>query len=255
MKRLLVLMILLGTVGVWPVTAQGDHTPMTPQNAASITQLAQLGNGNANDIAWTPDGSRLAVAGTGIRFYNPANPVEEQFPPIDYYMLPAMSVAYSPDGSLLAWRTQKHLAVSDENTGMILWTKETEWGGWGDSLAFSPDGDWLVSNGPGTINVWDPASGTLVYELTNGEGWGTGMAFLPDGTLVAGSYGGRIHWLDVRTGSELRSVENQSGDVRLVAVSPEGDLLATSDIRGEVMLWQANTGQQVGQLSTGEGFS
>ena len=253
MKRLLVLMILLGTVGVWPVTAQGDRTPMTPQNAASIVQLAQLGNGGAYDIAWSPDGRKLAVASTGgIRFYDPANPVEEQYASIDYYELPVLRVAYSPDGALLAWCDFEHLTVSDENTGMILWTKETEWGGWDDSLAFSPDGVWLVTyHGGGFFNVWDAVSGTLVYELTNGEGWGTGMAFLPDGTLVAGSYE-RIRWLDVRTGSELRSVENPGEDAYFVAASPEGDLLATSGDDGEVALWQATTGQPVGQINAGE---
>lgn len=250
MKHLLVLVILSGLVGALPVSAQGNRTPMTPQNAASITQLAQLGNGRVNDIAWAPDGSKLAIAGAGgIRFYDPANPIEEQYAPIDYYGLPVLSVAYSPDGSLLAWCDFEHLTVSDGNTGMILWAKETRCY---QNLAFSPDGVWLVSyNGISTISLWNAVSGALVHDLTNDEAW-QDMAFLPDGTVVAGSYDGHIHWLDVRQGSELRSVENPGEDLRFLAASPEGDLLAASGLLGDVILWQAATGQQVGQINTGE---
>ena len=243
MKRLLVLMILLGTVGVWPVTAQGDHTPMTPQNAASITQLAQLGNGTAYDIVWAPDGSTFSIAGgRGIWFYDVVNPDEPLYT-IDRYSLPVWRVAYSLDGTLLAWCDREYLTVSNMNTGLILW-EETQTQCQRD-LAFSPDGAWLATNsGSELIQIWNVATGALARELQN-PGGTKDLAFVLDGTLVSGDWEGRIHWWNVRDGTEIRSAQ---GIADYIAVSPEGDMVATTqDMGGEIVLWDA-AGQQVGTL-------
>jgi len=73
---------------------------ITPENAAKVEELMRLGKGSIEDIAWSPDGSRLAVAGRNNIYLYDSQSLEE----IRYIESSSdlTSVVFSPDGRTLA---------------------------------------------------------------------------------------------------------------------------------------------------------
>jgi hypothetical protein len=95
------------------------------------------------------------------------------------------SLVVSPD---------RGLAASGASDGLVrIWDVETRSpspfllrhpAGPINALAFSSDGRWLVSAGPGSARVHELATGSLVNEIEV-EGDATAVAFAPDGRIVA----------------------------------------------------------------------
>lgn len=166
---LAVLLALVSSVG--PARGQGDgtHPVITPENADQVEQLAILGFGTIYDVEWSPDSKQIAVASsTGILLYDSEHfdtaPYERLFTPQTLIT----SVAYSPDGRLLAGmsRPDKWWARYDYNATIHVWDMATntiraEWAiELTDSypqLGFSPDSQTLVIfDASGSANVmWD----------------------------------------------------------------------------------------------------
>jgi WD40 repeat protein len=103
MKRLPLLMVLVLTLGgMLPVRAQeSQRPPITAENADQVEELARLGRGWVSEVAWSPDGERLAVGGSvGIWLYRAENPdIEPRL--LEGHTEPVESVAWSPDGTRL----------------------------------------------------------------------------------------------------------------------------------------------------------
>jgi WD40 repeat protein len=100
-----------------------------------------------------------------------------------------LSLAYSPDGSLLASGDLGNtVQVWDAASGEILrqmtrpgLPNEFVW-----SVAFSPDGKLLAAgSSDATVSVWDAATGQLVHEFRGHTRAVTGVAFSPDGLRLA----------------------------------------------------------------------
>ena len=120
---------------------------------------ARLGKGFARDIAYSPDGSRFAVAGSiGIWIYDTTtyqevNLLTGRAKPVYSY-----NVAFSPDGQTIANANFDDIQLWHAATGE---QKQTFTGmGWVSCVSFSPDGRTLASVGEGnTIRLWDTATG------------------------------------------------------------------------------------------------
>jgi WD40 repeat protein len=105
-------------------------------NANLLTQIGRYGNGifeQAN--AWSPDGKTLAVAGSiGIWLYNTEDwNASPQLIDLDKGV---ENIAYSPDGSTLAYSTEDnitHLVDAVTHSEDLSFID-------GDVFAFSPDG-------------------------------------------------------------------------------------------------------------------
>jgi parallel beta-helix repeat protein len=152
---------------------------------------------------------------------------------------PVRSVAFSPDGRLLA-------SGSYDNT-IKLWEVasgrevRTLTGHTGDvtSVAFSPDGRLLASGSvDDTIKLWDVATGREVRTLSGHTSDVNSVAFSPDGRLLAsGSDDKTIKLWDVATGSLVRTLSGHTSDVNSVAFSPDGRLLASGSDDNTIRLW------------------
>ena len=171
------------------------------------------------------------------------------------------SVAFSPDGTLLAfgsgdvrlWNVatrQKVATFTEFGDGSYPATK------FGDSVsqvAFSPDGTLLAfrvarrtSERRGTMwsELWNVANRQRVDILRRGSG---PMSFSPDGTLLA--YGSRdtIELWDVESRQRVDILRRESGLVWSMSFSPDGTLLAIGG-KGVVELWNVASRKRIATL-------
>ena len=159
----------------------------------------------------------------------------------------ALSIAYSPDGTLLA--------MGDNNYNVQLWRATdgqplmTLQGhkGWVWSIAFSPDGSTLVSGSVDyTVRLWDVASGRCLHTLQEHSSVVWGVAFSPDGqTVASGSEDQTAKVWDVKTGACLQTLESPGGLVRSLVFHPNRTELATAHADTAVRWWNLETGDCV----------
>ena len=160
------------------------------------------------------------------------------------------SVAFSPDGTLLAsgsdffypapremlvrlWdvASQREVARLEGHTWFVR------------SVAFSPDGT-LLASGSDELKLWNVATREEIANLYGGAY----VAFSPDGaTLAAGGGSTDVVYLwDVPTRELVATLGGYEWQINAVAFSPDGTLLATGsghEIEGEgaVKLWDVES--------------
>jgi RNA polymerase sigma factor (sigma-70 family) len=184
----------------------------------------------------------------------------------------AVSVAFSPDGQLLAcggYGTRE----TGLNTGLVrlydLATGKEVRQLRGHltpvcSVAFSSDGRTLVSCGyvllgmrtgePGEsetrfVRFWDVATGKERPPVL--AGLRSNRALLsPDGRTIAslGDLGKTITLLETATGGERARLVGHTESVFGVAFAPDGRTLASGSMDGSVRLWDVLSGKEIGRL-------
>ncbi len=250
MKRwqVLILVLLSSVPGTFHVRAQeGDNRPpITAANAHDITQLAMLGHGFVSSLAWSPDGKTL-VAGSsvGVWLYDGADLANEPRLLTDNVQM--TSVAFSPDGALLAVGTRNStIQVWDVQTGQLLRVfrlVESEF--YPAEMVFSPDGTVIAAgHSDGKIRLWDVTTGTM--RLTLDQTNRLIMAYSPDGAVLAStSFDDSRIWLwDTASGENLDILESDYFGVTGLAYSPDGATLAAGfRDEGAVVLWDTATRQ------------
>jgi WD40 repeat protein len=115
------------------------------------------------------------------------------------------------------------------------------------SVAFSPDGRWVLSGSSDkTIKIWDASTGREVRTLTGHSQGVTSVAFSPDGKWVlSGSDDGTVRLWVAATGRETRVFEGVSSPVTSVAFSPDGKLALSGSIDGVAKIWDVSTGHEI----------
>jgi WD40 repeat protein len=159
------------------------------------------------------------------------------------------SVAFSPDGTLLASATygfvnQVNIWDVSDGTEVRALSGHTHSA---TSVAFSPDGTLLASaSSDETVRIWDVSDGTEVQTLSTHSA--TSVAFSPDGTLLASASYGSVNQVkiwDVSDGTEVRALTGHTSCVRSVAFSPDGTLLASASDDKTVRIWDVSDGTEV----------
>jgi WD40 repeat protein len=168
-----------------------------------------------NGLAFSPDGTRLAVA--------------------------------SSEGTTRIW----DLAPQRSRERLLLATHGR--GRW--DLAFSPDGRRLATVGPDGIGIWNAETGrTRVTYPAGNQPPSTPefvhLAFSPDAArLTAAAFSGDAALvLDTTTGRRIRALPGGQPAADL-AFSPDRTRLATAGLDGSVRLWDSHTGAQLGTVT------
>ena len=263
MKTTLVSTIILFTLSLFiflPHTAAVDTTKWgLPEGA-----IARLGKGGVYEIAYSPDGTRLAVATSiGIWMYDAQTYEARSFTTEGRNRL-----WFSPDwGTSVGSKYDEHnrtstISLWDANTGELRHTL-TEHAGQVSSAVFSPDGQTLLifssddSNNVPDIRLWDVNTGERLHTFTGHTGWAGSAVFSPDGlTLLIYSrrYSNEapdVNLWDANTGELLHTLTGHTGQIENAVFSPDGLTLATSWYGSEsIYLWDVETGTRWNILLT-----
>ncbi len=223
---------------------EGDYTKWTLPKGAK----ARLGKGSVREVAYSPDGNRLAVAsGTGIWLYDAYTGKELSL--LTGHTGSVLAAAFSPDGTTIAsGSADDTVMLWDAGTGLHKHTltghKSAVTG-----VVFSSDGKILASSSmDSTIRVWDAVTGELKTVSDGMPSSILGIVFSPGDDIIAG-WGGmqKIYLLDVATGKQKEIIKTEE-HVSSVVFSSDGGKIVLCGFSSIQFLDMA-TGVYTGKLT------
>jgi WD40 repeat protein len=228
-----------------PVFCKGlfdDLVPITPANAAQLSQVMTLGDETVSvaSVAFSSD-SKLLAAGAldgSVRLWSMVTGEDQGI--LEGHRGGATSVAFSSGGYLLAVGTGNgQVRLWDVDTGESSGTMQ-EHSTAVESVAFVTDG-FLVASGSldGEVRLWDVASRAELPPLSDSNDLTPveSVAFSPDGTMLAAGGGNTIRLWDVEAETVKAVLETDIGEIATVSFRPDGALLVYGGADGAVWVW------------------
>ncbi len=161
------------------------------------------------------------------------------------------SLAYSPDGKILASGAFQEVVLWDAEKGTIV----RRLPGFVDrvvALAFSHDGKLLATGGgaptgDGEIKIFEVASGKMVVDIKNGHSDTVfGVSFSPDDKKLATCAADKfVKTFEVPSGKFLKAFEGHTHHVLGVDWKADGKMLASAGADNVVKIWDFDKGEQV----------
>jgi WD40 repeat protein len=243
-------------VSVLPKDLEHPDRPYT--NEAETVLRKACGQNNAllkghtdrvESAAFSPDGKRIVSTSSfdnTIRIWDAETGTELN--KLGYSSV--CSAIFSPDGrsvaSIASW--DKTIRLWDTESGTMLQTLEHT--GWVRSMAFSPDGKYLVSSAgnldENVIAIWDVkmGEGKILKTFSGYKKDINSVSYSPDGKcIVSASEDGTIRIWDAISGKELKVIEAYERGVRSATFSPDGKTILS--ICPDINIWDVETGEKL----------
>eukprot|EP00951_Prasinocladus_malaysianus_P019122 scaffold154393_cov43-Prasinocladus_malaysianus.AAC.1 len=157
-----------------------------PASACRFDMTLSGHSDEVTDVAWSPDGSKVASCSLDYTFkvWNVAT--GECLSSKAGHTGPVYSVSFSPDG--------KHIVTCGDACGRV-WAADSleqqaifegHHTGYVTCASYSPDGLTVAtSSNDGTVRLWDPTSGALKKTIETIAGPITQVVYKPDGASLA----------------------------------------------------------------------
>jgi len=164
------------------------------------------------------------------------------------------SVAFSPDGRLIAAGGYRVVTLVETATGRVV-ARLSGHAGTVTAVQFSPNGKILAAAGglpgrSGEIKLWDMRTRKRLATLAGHNDAVYAIAFSPEGNrLAAASYDHDLSLWNLAAPPKSRILRDHTDAVYSVAFSPDGRLLASAAGDRTVKVWEAKTGRRLYTLS------
>jgi WD40 repeat protein/DNA-binding SARP family transcriptional activator len=231
-----------GTARVW------DISPLAGREASGWMDENGL---PYLDVAYNPDGTRLAVAGGAQagEIWNLMN--GERALTLRGLTRDLGALAFSPDGQRVGVANGEATArIWDLPSGQALFTLAGH-SGPVTGLAFSPDGKLLATVAmDGRLKVWEAGTGLARYTLEISarpfldSGSAPKLDFSPDGRRIVTGGGTKVRIWQADSGATLAGLPDLSEAVTALAFSPDGERLALGLAQGEAGVWDVKSGRK-----------
>ena len=214
---------------------------MTGRVLGDVSLWDDLGE-RVRSMAWSPDGSLLAVGSLGgdtVVFTALGHPLDQ---PV-HNGVGVLCVAWSADGA--------HLAVGGQDGVVTLWdvdqrsARSLHHRTWVESLAWSPSPGVLAVGAGADVMMYRP-DGSLVADLAFQPGTVGALAWVggrsEDSTpqLGVGCRGG-IRWFDPPATEPVDRFASDGAPL-VLALDPTGALVAAGDVSGSLHIWELDHG-------------
>ncbi len=245
-----------------------DGSKLATAGADGITRISDFASGQQElnlpgrgaeivFVAFAPDGKSIATAGWDkrARIWDMENRPQRQ----RIYTTNAWSVAFSPDGKLLACTGARSVEIRDVKAGGLL-RNLTEYATDHKHAVFSPDASILAAAGiDGQVHFWDTQTwrhwapkpddmekrkkdDPLVVRTD------TRFAFSPDSRLLAiPGYDKVIRFFDARTAALVDTIPPRPRGIHAIAFTPDGKSLIT-DAGGMITVQDLATKKVTGTI-------
>jgi uncharacterized protein with WD repeat len=246
-----------GDVDIWDITTRSRLTRLAsgfPAMSVAFSPEGCLAVGSTRVAVWNVGEKKLIMEKTTKIAIGPTN-VNVWDDKLKTFVaqqrteerIPAVSLAFSPDGKRLAvgytdawirvWDVTKNelvLALRGHESSVT-------------SIAYSPDGKSIASGGSdGTVRVWNAASGAMLYLMTDHAGVVSSVKFSASGHIVAsGSWDNSIIVWDLERQLKVKVLRGHKDGVCSVAFSPNGEFLASGSWDRTVRVWSVDKGVEM----------
>ena len=198
-----------------------------------------------HDVAWSADGSRLAVASSDatVRVFD--TKTGKLIRSIDGHRDWVLAVAWSPDGSRIATGSRDRTAkVFDSTSGALLATYSRH-----DApvrgILFHPEGEEMLS--VSDAQKWDRWKIAAAAHVRDTHLGGEVFQVVAAGEFfVAPSANGKAHLFKLQDGEKVREYDPGAGRRLIsVAASVPADLVAAGTQDGRVVVWKLSTAERL----------
>jgi WD40 repeat protein/DNA-binding XRE family transcriptional regulator len=225
--------------------------------ALHIIKTIPAHTGGAVDVAYSPDGRRIATMGIygDVRLWDAATgePIDNLIAAVDDF---GNSMAYSPDGRTLAVSFRAYVQLFDAHSGALTGTitgeglvSEIGYNLGVGQICFSPDGRRLaLANLDTTTQVWDLKAMQPVLSIAGGDFANIAIACSPDGAFLANAgQEGIVRVWDAFDGMPVYQLD-LGGFIHSLSFSPDGARLVAGSEDGRVRVWDMATGEVLVKL-------
>lgn len=198
------------------------------------------------DVAWSPDGSWLAVAADqGLLIWSAQGSDEPRSLPDS-----ARRISWRSDSGELVVAKHEEVYTVDPRTlarrttyGLPAGTSQI----W--TLTVSPDGRYIVAGSDnGEITVWDTTDTDTAFQLQANADRIEHLGWSPEGELMAGGLDMTIRLWSIESGSETRELLDEA-NTSAIAWSSTSDTLVTAGTFDQLRVWDTVSGTVARKLA------
>lgn len=222
------------------------ETISSSSSTKKIIEIARLGIGNSNEVAWSPDGKTIALAtSAGLYIFDGSTYKQQNFINTDGW---TSCIAFSPDGDFILSGTAEgnlvnwSLKKAGDRQEFPIPTGKTI-----TSVAYAPSGRYIAAGtGDGIIFVFDIITGQKIGTMDQQYAV-TGLSFSIDNRYLSSgdtdTDHGKLNIWDLSSQKLYASQNDHSNDVTDVVYSKDGKWIVTGCMDWRLRLWEASTGR------------